>query len=680
MDTDRGDLCDPWFRGACNFYQSIRLSRRVFGGIWPATDDRQAGMAAADPLTGAIASRADGAAVDQAGDIKLGVRAYTAARVARRTPTSDHLGTPAPAGDHSAQPDLPGVGRRPSAPEPLLRRGRARAQPRSAGEGGLRPARAAATTCRSRCARSATTSSYRGEYEGVYDYGPAEYRTAYQYYNPILVPRRLSGTQPRRRHGAAQRLRNVAVTAQPALPGLRRGRGRQALPALRPPDPRLGRDRRLPPARQHQPARQQLRRLPRPARRAARAARHAARQLPIGDDARAAVLRDVRRGLRRDRQRGRPSSPASRSARRGRCPTSCRAPRCSPPRRSRRPTSSTPAAACSSSSARRCRCIEEAHVRHRPLLHLPRHPGGADLRAGARTFRRFPLDHRRPGAGYLAAGGADGADTCRSPAPRRPSPFRPSGRATSASAASRSSAPSWPTSTTSRAGHPAQLDPFVYACSATLPACPQRPHRRQTASAPAARAPATRGTSSSASTPNQFIRWLNPNAVLLHHHAVLLQAPERRARRARPIPTPSAPTCPASRPLFNGEVLPVPAYNLLARSPRHRPTGRGGAGLRAQPRRPVPADAADRDAVLQRPGRAAESGVLLRLERLGGRAAAVTLSHAIRSASPQLQLPVRQRPAAATPASACCATATTCSSSSSTCCRAKRGGRQGAPL
>ena len=25
--------------------------------------------------------------------------------------------------------------------------------------------------------------SYRGEYDGVYDYGPAEYRTAYQYYN-----------------------------------------------------------------------------------------------------------------------------------------------------------------------------------------------------------------------------------------------------------------------------------------------------------------------------------------------------------------------------------------------------------------------------------------------------------------------------------------------------------------
>lgn len=30
--------------------------------------------------------------------------------------------------------------------------------------------------------------SYRGEYEGVYDYGPSEYRTAYQYRNKTLVP------------------------------------------------------------------------------------------------------------------------------------------------------------------------------------------------------------------------------------------------------------------------------------------------------------------------------------------------------------------------------------------------------------------------------------------------------------------------------------------------------------
>jgi hypothetical protein len=37
---------------------------------------------------------------------------------------------------------------------------------------------------------------FRGEYEGIYDYGPAEYRTAYQYFNEILVPE-FSGNQPR---------------------------------------------------------------------------------------------------------------------------------------------------------------------------------------------------------------------------------------------------------------------------------------------------------------------------------------------------------------------------------------------------------------------------------------------------------------------------------------------------
>jgi hypothetical protein len=51
--------------------------------------------------------------------------------------------------------------------------------------------------------------TYRGEYEGIYDYGPAEYRTAYQYYNPILVPE-FSGNQPPIGQ-SRQRLRNVAV-------------------------------------------------------------------------------------------------------------------------------------------------------------------------------------------------------------------------------------------------------------------------------------------------------------------------------------------------------------------------------------------------------------------------------------------------------------------------------------
>jgi len=49
----------------------------------------------------------------------------------------------------------------------------------------------------------------RFQYEGVYDYGPAEYRTAYQYYDETLVPT-FSGQQAN--IGAARKsLRNVAV-------------------------------------------------------------------------------------------------------------------------------------------------------------------------------------------------------------------------------------------------------------------------------------------------------------------------------------------------------------------------------------------------------------------------------------------------------------------------------------
>jgi hypothetical protein len=53
---------------------------------------------------------------------------------------------------------------------------------------------------------------YRGEYDGVYDYGPAEYRTAYQYYNKILVPEFSGNTADIGQ--ARQRLRNVASNRQ----------------------------------------------------------------------------------------------------------------------------------------------------------------------------------------------------------------------------------------------------------------------------------------------------------------------------------------------------------------------------------------------------------------------------------------------------------------------------------
>jgi Protein of unknown function (DUF1302) len=51
--------------------------------------------------------------------------------------------------------------------------------------------------------------TFRGEYDGVYDYGPAEYRTHYQYGNQLLVPLSPNGSQANIPQ-ARQRLRDVA--------------------------------------------------------------------------------------------------------------------------------------------------------------------------------------------------------------------------------------------------------------------------------------------------------------------------------------------------------------------------------------------------------------------------------------------------------------------------------------
>src|SRR5437870_4424498 len=88
--------------------------------------------------------------------------------------------------------------------------------------------------------------------------------------------------------------RPPATPLLPRLPGPRQGARRHP---HRPSDPRVGRDRQLPAPRQHQPARQQLRRLLFTARRATPAARHAARELPLRLDRPA--RRHVPRGLRR---------------------------------------------------------------------------------------------------------------------------------------------------------------------------------------------------------------------------------------------------------------------------------------------------------------------------------------------------------------------------------------------
>jgi hypothetical protein len=51
--------------------------------------------------------------------------------------------------------------------------------------------------------------TFRGEAEGVYDYGPAEYRTAYQYFNQVLVPTFSGRSAPIGE--ARQRLRRISV-------------------------------------------------------------------------------------------------------------------------------------------------------------------------------------------------------------------------------------------------------------------------------------------------------------------------------------------------------------------------------------------------------------------------------------------------------------------------------------
>jgi hypothetical protein len=159
-------------------------------------------------VAGALAPRADGAALDEAGDIKLGVRVYNAARVA----TQDT--------DIQLIQQAPGRITQRSLTFPVSAAGHLR-QSRSFVEAtldhdlerllkqGFGPL-ALLQDLPFRLRKASYFLSYRGEYEGVYDYGPAEYRTAYQYYDRTLVPATPLGRVPD--IGAARRrLREVAV-------------------------------------------------------------------------------------------------------------------------------------------------------------------------------------------------------------------------------------------------------------------------------------------------------------------------------------------------------------------------------------------------------------------------------------------------------------------------------------
>ncbi len=129
----------------------------------------------------------------------------------------------------------------------------------------------------------AYTLEYRFEGETLYDWGPSEYQQLLRHH--VTLPRRLperhhSGshqhhveTRPPLHQGTHRPPAPQRAGAQPAVPGLPRLREGPALPAHRPPEPRLGRDRRLPADRQHQSARRQLRRVLHRTRRAARSPR-----------------------------------------------------------------------------------------------------------------------------------------------------------------------------------------------------------------------------------------------------------------------------------------------------------------------------------------------------------------------------------------------------------------------
>ncbi|MBX3026598.1 hypothetical protein KF840_16960 [bacterium] len=154
------------------------------------------------------AARAHGAALDQEGDIRLGLRAYTAARVGTQDTNIQLI------------EQAPGRITQRSLTFPVSATGHLR-QSRSFVEAtlehdldrllkeGFGPL-ALLQTLPFSLRKFGYFLSYRGEYDGVYDYGPAEYRTAYQYYNRTLVPASPFGAQPNIGY-ARQHLRDTAV-------------------------------------------------------------------------------------------------------------------------------------------------------------------------------------------------------------------------------------------------------------------------------------------------------------------------------------------------------------------------------------------------------------------------------------------------------------------------------------
>jgi hypothetical protein len=160
------------------------------------------------------AQRAGAVSLDDAGDIKLGVRAYNAARIGTQD-TDIEIISVGGAAPRVIQRSLTF----PMSSAGHLRQSRTFVEveldhdlDRLVREGFGPLALLNALPFKFRKLNYVLT--YRGEYDGVYDYGPTEYRRAHpQYFNPVLVPPPpFPGLQPPADVGATRRrLRSVAV-------------------------------------------------------------------------------------------------------------------------------------------------------------------------------------------------------------------------------------------------------------------------------------------------------------------------------------------------------------------------------------------------------------------------------------------------------------------------------------
>jgi hypothetical protein len=141
-----------------------------------------------------LAARAGAASLDTNGEITLGVRTYTAARIGSQD-TNISIIVPNP-DNLVGSPPLPQQTYR-SLTFPVSAQGHLR-QNRFFVEAELRQnldrlihdgfgPLALLNDLPFKLRNVKYNLTYRGEYEGVYDYGPAEYRTAYQFYNRQLV-------------------------------------------------------------------------------------------------------------------------------------------------------------------------------------------------------------------------------------------------------------------------------------------------------------------------------------------------------------------------------------------------------------------------------------------------------------------------------------------------------------